>query len=833
MAETQAASGDTNIKVVLPVTGMTCANCVAAIERTLKKLGAVSRVAVNLATGRVLVEYDASVLTIHSLIARIKRAGYGVVTSETEFAVPGISDAVDMERLANELNNINGVLFVKPFMVSKTVRVEYVPTVVTQAFLRDLLLSKGFQVLESGQEEDVETKARALELKEHAEYLIVSACLTIPLFFMSMAHDLGFFHVSASYMSVFQWIMCALATPVQFYVGMPHYLNAYHALRNGTANMDVLVVLGSSAAYLYSIPVLLGLVNGHVYFETSALIITLIRLGKFLETRARGKTSEAIRKLAALRPKKALVIRGEEELSLAVDEVLVGDVVVVRPGDRVPLDGVVLEGRSNINEAMLTGEPMPVSKTKGDRVFAGTLNMDGLLKIEVTAASRETALARIIRLVEDAQVNKASIQRIADEISAVFVPVVLFIAAVTFIAWLYLPEQALSEGLFSRALMNTVAVLLVACPCAMGLATPTAIVVGTGLAAERGVLFRTAEALERMARVSWVVMDKTGTVTKGQPSVVNVVVALQVSAPNSPVAEIQREQMRVLGLAASLEKGSTHPIAVAVLEEAERLKLALVEAQEIQVEAGLGVKGRVNGRQVLLGNERMMVTYQVAFDSLRGEAERLQSEGKTVIFVAEDDKAVGLLALSDSLKEDAKEAVAKLRELGLKVFLLTGDNARSARQVAEALGISDVKAEAMPETKISEIQRLQAQGDKVAMVGDGINDAPALAQADVGIAIGAGADVASAAASVTLISNELMNVYRAFVIARRTMKTIRQNLFWALFYNVLLIPAAALGFLNPVIAAGAMAFSSLFVVTNSLRLKKIRMGDRPVAPTVV
>lgn len=821
MAETQNILESESIKIVLPVTGMTCANCVAAIERTLKKLKAVSRVAVNLATGRVLVEYDPSSITIHHLIARIKRAGYGVVTSETEFAVTGLSDVVDLERLSNELNTINGVLSITPSLVSKTVRVEYVPTVVTQDFLRDILLSKGFQVIESSPEEDVEAKARGLELKEHAEYLIVSASLTIPLFFMSMAHDLGLFHVSAEYMSLFQWIMCALATPVQFYVGMPHYLNAYHALRNRTANMDVLVVLGSSAAYFYSLPVLFGLVDGHVYFETSALILTLIRLGKFLETRARGQTSEAIRKLAALRPKKAMVIRGEEELSLDVDDVLVGDVVLVRPGERVPLDGVIVDGRSNLNEAMLTGEPMPVSKSKGDKVFAGTLNADGLLKIEVTATSRETALARIIRLVEDAQVNKASIQRIADEISAVFVPIVLFIATLTLLSWLYFPANAIDVEVFSRALMNTVAVLLVACPCAMGLATPTAIVVGTGLAAERGVLFRTAEALERLARVSWVVMDKTGTVTKGRPSITNVVVASQIIDPSAPAPEIQKEQMRILAMAASLEKGSTHPIAVAVVEEAERLKLPLAEAQDIQIEAGLGIRGQLNGKTVLLGNERMMVTHQVAFDTLKKEAERLQTDGKTVIFVAEEEKAVGVLALSDSLKEDAKDAVARLKELGLSVFLLTGDNARSAKQVADALGISDVKAEAMPDTKIAEIQRLQAEGKRVAMVGDGINDAPALAQADVGIAIGAGADVAAAAASVTLISSDLMNVYRAFVISRRTMKTIRQNLFWALFYNVLLIPAAAVGFLNPVIAAGAMACSSLFVVGNSLRLRKI------------
>lgn len=821
MAETQNTSENEKIKVVLPVTGMTCANCVAAIERTLKKLKAVSRVAVNLATGRVLVEYDPAAITMHHLIARIKRAGYGVVTSDTEFAVTGLNDVVDLERLTSELNTINGVLAITPSLVSKTVRVEYVPTVVTQDFLRDMLLSKGFQVIESGHEEDVEAKARALELKEHAEYLIVAASLTIPLFFMSMAHDLGLFHVSAAYMPLFQWIMCALATPVQFYVGMPHYINAYHALRNRTANMDVLVVLGSSAAYFYSLPVLFGLVDGHVYFETSALILTLIRLGKFLETRARGQTSEAIRKLAALRPKKAIVIRDGEEISLDVDEVLVGDVILVRPGERVPLDGVIVEGRSNLNEAMLTGEPMPISKSRGDRVFAGTLNADGLLKVEITATSRETALARIIRLVEDAQVNKASIQRVADEISAVFVPVVLFIAALTLVGWLYFPESAVNAELFSKALMNTVAVLLVACPCAMGLATPTAIVVGTGLAAERGVLFRTAEALERLAKVSCVVVDKTGTVTKGRPSITNVVVAHQVANTSVPAPEIQREQMRILALAASLEKGSTHPIAVAVVEEVERLKLPLAEAQDIQIEAGLGIRGQLNGKTILLGNERMMVTHQVSFDILKKEAERLQAEGKTVIFVAEEDRAVGILALADSLKEDAADAVSRLKDMGLSLLLLTGDNVRSAKQVADALGISDVKAEAMPDTKIAEIQRLQAEGKKVAMVGDGINDAPALAQADVGIAIGAGADVAAAAASVTLISSDLMNVYRAVVISRRTMKTIRQNLFWALFYNVLLIPAAAAGFLNPVIAAGAMACSSLFVVGNSLRLKKI------------
>ena len=707
----------------------------------------------------------------------------------------------------------------------------------------------GYGVVEadSAQLADAEGAAREIEIHDQTRKFWIGVAFSLPLFLFSMARDFALLGTWSNALWG-NWLMFALAVPVQFYVGWDYYTGGFKALRNGAANMDVLVALGSSAAFFYSLPVTIALTLGsttlgsHVYFETAAVIITLIKLGKLLEVRAKDQTGAAIRKLMGLRAKTARVVRNDEEIDIPIEQVVVGDVVIVRPGERVPVDGVIIEGNSTVDESTLTGESIPVDKGKGDPVIGATINKQGRLKFEAHKVGAETTLAQIIRLVQEAQGSKAPIQRLADRVASVFVPAVIAIATLTLLVWWFVVDAG-----FTPSMIRMVAVLVIACPCTLGLATPTAIMVGTSRGAGQGILFKDSKALELAHSLKAVILDKTGTITTGEPSVTDVVIAAgdvpsvitEALGNGEEMEEWEREEAAVLWLAASAERGSEHPIGEAIVREAQGRGLSLAEPSQFEALAGHGVIAHVEGYQVTLGNLKMMNDQRVDLNGLGTEAEKLQTHAKSVIWVALNGKAAGLIAVADTVKSGSKEAIAQMHRLGLQVVMVTGDSRAAAESIGNALGIDRILAEVLPGDKAAEVKKLQLEMNQesqaigcVAMVGDGINDAPALAQADVGIAIGTGTDVAMEAADVTLMRGDLRSVPQAIALSKTTMRVIRQNLFWAFFYNILLIPVAAgvlhsftflpmmLRALHPVLAAFAMAFSSVTVVANSLRMKR-------------
>jgi Cu+-exporting ATPase len=730
--------------------------------------------------------------------------------------------AMNIERTLNK--KVPGVVQASVNFASERAAVQYLANLTSVEEIIAAIRQAGYDAIppeEIGEAEDIEQRARRAEIAEQTRKFIVGLLFTLPLFLWSMARDFGLLGAWSHALWV-NWAFWALATPVQFYTGWDYYTGGWKSLKNRSANMDVLVAMGSSVAYFYSLSVLLyPALGSHVYFETSAVIITLIKLGKMLEARAKGKTGNAIRKLMGLRPKTATIIRDGKELEVSLKEVKVGDALVVRPGEKIPVDGVVLEGNSAVDESMLTGEPIPVDKTPGDSVVGATINSEGFLKFRATKVGKDTALAQIIKMVQEAQGSKAPIQALADRVAAVFVPGVIGIATITFILWWNL------GGEFVPAMIRLVAVLIIACPCALGLATPTAIMAGTGKAAEKGILFKDSEALEKATKLETIVLDKTGTLTLGRPTVAEVI-AFNSSSP-------VKDKKELLRIAASVEKGSEHPVGRAILKEAEKQNLELFEPEDFKASGGLGVQARINGQMVYVGKLGWFVEMGVDMVGGNDHVHTLQRQGKTLMAVVVGKELAGLIAVADSLKPESKEAVADLRARGLKVVMLTGDNTETARSIGEQVQVDEIVAEVRPEEKSMKVKELQGKGHMVGMVGDGINDAPALAQADVGIAIGTGTDVAIETADVILASGNLLGVSRAIQLSRATMRTVKENLFWAFIYNIILIPVAAgllypleflpsvLRQLHPILAALAMALSSVTVVSNSLRLYRAKI----------
>ncbi len=806
------------------IAGMSCAACAARIEKGLNKLEGVSSVNVNFAMEKANIEFDDQLVDKTQFDEVIQKLGYRVIEenpsdkNQVELIISGMSCAACSAKIEKSLGKMEGVNQAAVNLTTERARVEYDPSHLKVSEMIHKIQSLGYDAQRAEEiSRDEEKEARQKEIHSLKTSLIVSALLSSPLV---LAMLLGLFKWENMWVAFLHnpYFQLIVAAPIQFIIGSRFYRNAYFALRSKGANMDVLIAMGTSAAFFFSLynvffeDVAPGMMKS-LYFEAAAIIITLVLLGKYLEAVAKGRTSEAIKKLMGLQAKTARVIRNGMEEDLPIEEVELGDIVVVRPGEKIPVDGIIAEGHSALDESMLTGESLPVDKKTGDNVFGATINKFGAFKFEVTKVGRDTALSQIIKMVEDAQGTKAPIQKIADQVSAVFVPVVLAIALVTFLIW-----YSGGAGI-NKALISAVAVLVIACPCALGLATPTAIMVGTGKGAENGILIKGGEYLERTYKLNAVVLDKTGTITHGKPEVTDIL----------PLSS--RDNKEVLKLAAISEKGSEHPLGIAIYEKGKKGSDSLPDPDEFEAIAGRGVMARIDGQEIYIGTRKLMGERGIDTADIEPTLTGLEDKGKTAMIMAVNDKLEAVLAVADTLKEHSREAIKDLQKMGIEVYMITGDNRRTAQAIASQVGISHVLAEVLPDNKAEEIQKLQAQGKIVAMVGDVINDAPALATADIGMAMGTGTDIAIETADITLMRGDLRTISSAIRLSRKTINKIKQNLFWAFVYNIIGIPFAALGLLNPIIAGAAMAFSSVSVVTNSLSLKRYNPNPRPLQYT--
>lgn len=804
-----------NIKeATLQITGMTCAACAVRIEKGLNKVEGVEEATVKLALERSSIKYDPAVTNIDTLEKKVRDLGYDVVTEKTELDITGMTCAACATRIEKGLNKLAGVSKANVNLALEKATVEYNPSTLSKSEIIQKVEALGYGAVVKEDEKQQETADhRQREIEKQTGKFIFSTILSLPLLWAMVGHFsfTSFIYVPDMFMN--PWVQLALATPVQFIIGKQFYVGAFKALKNKSANMDVLVALGTSAAYFYSVYLSFSALGGNahtveLYYETSSILITLIILGKLFEAKAKGRSSEAIKKLMGLQAKTALIERDGIEQEVPLEEVVVGDIIHVKPGEKIPVDGRIVDGRSAIDESMLTGESVPVDKSVGDEVIGATINKNGFLKIAATKVGKDTALSQIIKVVEEAQGSKAPIQRLADQISGVFVPIVVGIALVTFIVW-YLWA---APGDFAEALEKMIAVLVIACPCALGLATPTSIMAGSGRAAEFGILFKGGEHLEMTHRISTIILDKTGTVTNGTPVLTDVFLESSI---------LNEEEF--LSLVGSAEKQSEHPLAQAIVQGIKAKEIALKDVAGFESLPGFGILANVDGNELLIGTRKLMNKYEVSIETALDKMDSLEREGKTAMLVAVNQKYAGIVAVADTIKETSKSAIKRLKDMGLEVIMITGDNQQTARSIAVEVGIDHTIAEVLPEGKADEVKKLQGLGKKVAMVGDGINDAPALAVADIGMAIGTGTDVAMEAADITLIRGDLNSIADAIFMSKKTINNIRQNLFWAFGYNTLGIPIAALGFLAPWLAGAAMAFSSVSVVLNALRLQKVKL----------